>query len=76
MMLSHEQWVPLERLASELGVHRTQARRVALKIGKPMGIFPVRRQMRALGHRQRTLCWTREQADRIVAVRVEQGFEL
>lgn len=65
-------YVPLIRLAEELGVERTNARKIALKLG----FVPTRRQLPDLGHRQRVLCWTREQADQIVAERRRQGFEL
>lgn len=65
-------WVPLSKLAAELGVDRTNARKIALKLG----FVPARRQMPDLGHRQRTLCWTREQVDQIVAERRRQGFEV
>ena len=65
-------FVPLEQLASELGVHRTNARRIAHKLG----FEPIRRQIADLGHRQRTLCWSRSDADRIVAERRRQGFEV
>ena len=63
--------VPLTQLALELGVNRSSARKIAQKLG----VVPVRRQMLDLGHRQRTLCWTREQADAILVARLQQGFE-
>ena len=65
-------YVPLEILATELGVDRTNARKIALRLG----FEPVKRQVLELGHRQRTLCWTRDQADQILAERRRQGFDL
>ena len=64
--------VPLVKLAEELGVDRSNARKIALK----MGFEPVRRQVPGIGHRQRTLTWTREQVDQIVAARRRAGFEV
>jgi len=64
--------VPLTQLAAELGVDRGNAR----KIARRLGMVPVRQQVLALGHHQRTLCWTREQADQILAERRAAGFEV
>jgi hypothetical protein len=71
-MPTENSMIPLETLADELGVTRGNARKIALA----MGAMPVLRQMRALGHHQRTLCWTREQVDQILAERRRQGFEI
>jgi hypothetical protein len=64
--------IPLSQLANELGVHPTNARKIAIKLG----ILPMRRQIRELGHNQRVLCWTREQANEILAARRRDGFEI
>lgn len=72
MMPAANDLVPLETLAAEIGVTRSNARKIALGLG----FEPVRRQMLELGHRQRTLCWTRDQVDRILAERRRQGFEV
>lgn len=64
--------VPLSKVAAELGVERSNARKIAMKLG----FEPVRRQLPDLGHRQRTLCWTREQVDQMIAERRRQGFEV
>ena len=61
--------VPLVELARRLGVHTTVARKFALKLG----MVPTRKQIADLGHRQRTLTWTEEEADAIVAERRRGG---
>lgn len=64
--------VPLSKLATELGVDRSNARKIALKLG----FVPIKIQMPDLGHHQRTLCWTREQVDQMLAARRRLGFRV
>lgn len=64
--------IPLDELARLLGVHRTNA----LKIALAMGYEPKRQQVLSLGHHQRVSCWTPEQVQQIVARRREDGFAL
>lgn len=63
-----EEWVTLAQLATELGVHATTARTIAIRCG----IEPVRR--RSWHSRQWPFHVTREQAEEIKARRHADGF--
>jgi hypothetical protein len=65
--------ITVEQLAAELGGLRPKtARRIALAIGKELGITPSRRQVSERSPKR--LCWTREQADAILAARERDGY--
>jgi hypothetical protein len=62
----------LDDLAERLGVHRSNARKIALGLGH----IPTRRQVRGQGHHQRVLVWTPRQVEEIVEERRRTGFEV
>ena len=63
------EYVSLKQLAAELGVHPSNARKIALGYG----VLPQRRQLPDT-NRQRGLAWTREQVELIVVAREQAGF--
>ena len=68
-------YVTVSDLAAELGLHPDTTRRIAVETGKALGIEPVRKQLSERTPR-RVLCWTRVQADQIMAERKRQGFNV
>lgn len=68
--------VSLEQLASELGVSRSNARKIALRYGEKLGIVPVKRQVNGIGNRQRVLTWSRLEANQILKARQGDGYLL
>jgi hypothetical protein len=62
--------ITLVDLAQRLGVHPTNARKIALAYG----LKPQRQQIEGRGHHQRLLVWTEQQAEQLVRLRQRDGF--
>lgn len=62
-------------LADRLGLHHDTTRRIAVEISQQIGVTPERRQV-SPRTRRRVLCWTRDDAGRILAERSRQGFNI
>src|SRR4051794_5003756 len=67
--MSAEEFVSLRQLAQALGLDRSNARKYILK----QGFRPVKRRTADSGG-MLTLSFTKEEAERIVALRREQGY--
>ena len=65
--------VSLKQLASELGMDRSNARRIVLRQAEFLGIRPARRIMPDSGG-QPAMVVTREEADRLLKHRADAGF--
>ena len=66
--------VTLEQLANDLGVSRSNARKIAIRVGRDLGFEPVKRQVNGVGRWQRVLTWTQSEAKKIVLHRRNEGF--